>query len=186
PAIDAWVLEEALRQKAAWMATGTGPEVVGVNISPATLRDPEFPARVQATLLRHGVPSEALEVEIPEDVAACDIDAIAPVLHELIADGVRLSLDDFGGGNSALAHLLRLPVDQVKLDRSIVAGLPGGARERAILRAVATLAQGMEIPLLAEGIETEAQREALLAEGCTVMQGWLFGHAVPAAELVPR
>ncbi|SHJ64618.1 diguanylate cyclase (GGDEF) domain-containing protein [Roseomonas rosea] len=186
PAIDAWVLEEALRQKAAWMKAGTGPEVVGVNISPATLRDIEFPARVQASLARHGVAPEALEVEIPEDVAARDIDAIAPVLHELIADGVRLSLDDFGGGSSALAHLLRLPVDQVKLDRSIVAGLPGGARERAILRAVATLARGMEIPLLAEGVETEAQREALVAEGCTVMQGWLFGRAVPAGELVAR
>ncbi|WP_458096985.1 putative bifunctional diguanylate cyclase/phosphodiesterase [Roseomonas sp. WA12] len=186
PAIDAWVLNEALRQKAAWMAAGKGPEVVGVNISPATLRDPDFPARVQATLARYGVAAEALEIEIPEDVAARDIDAVAPVLHELIADGVRLSLDDFGGGSSALAHLLRLPVDQVKLDRSIVAGLPGGARERAILRAVATLARGMEIPLLAEGVETEAQREALLTEGCTVMQGWLFGRAVPAGELVPR
>ncbi|MBP0445962.1 bifunctional diguanylate cyclase/phosphodiesterase [Roseomonas sp. SSH11] len=186
PSIDAWVLEEALRQKAAWTAAGTGPEVVGINISPATLRDPEFPARVQATLVRYGVTPEALEVEIPEDVAARDIDAIAPVLNELIADGVRLSLDDFGGGSSALAHLLRLPVDQVKLDRSIVEGLPGGARERAILRAVATLARGMEIPLLAEGVETEAQREALLAEGCTVMQGWLFGRAVRAEELVAR
>ncbi|WP_338662540.1 EAL domain-containing protein [Pararoseomonas sp. SCSIO 73927] len=186
PEIDAWVLNEALRQKAAWRAAGTGPEIVGVNISPVTLRDQEFPARVQAALALYGVPPEELEVEIPEDVAARDLDAIAPVLHELIADGVRLSLDDFGGGRSALAHLLRLPVDQVKLDRSIVAGLPGGARERAILRAVATLARGMEIPLLAEGVETEAQREALLAEGCTVMQGWLFGRAVPAGELMAR
>jgi diguanylate cyclase (GGDEF)-like protein len=186
PAIDAWVLDEALRQKAAWMAAGEGPEIVGVNISPTTLRDPEFPARVSATLARYGVAPEALEVEIPEDVAARDLDAIAPVLHELIADGVRLSLDDFGGGRSALAHLLRLPVDQVKLDRSIVAGLPGGARERAILRAVTILAKGMEIPLLAEGVETEAQREALLEEGCVVMQGWLFGRAVSAGDLVAR
>jgi EAL domain-containing protein (putative c-di-GMP-specific phosphodiesterase class I) len=186
PAIDAWVLDEALRQKAAWMAAGEGPEIVGVNISPTTLRDPEFPARVAATLARYGVAPEALEIEIPEDVAARDLDAIAPVLHELIADGVRLSLDDFGGGRSALAHLLRLPVDQVKLDRSIVAGLPGGARERAILRAVTILAKGMEIPLLAEGVETEAQREALIEEGCVVMQGWLFGRAVSAGELVAR
>jgi len=186
PAIDAWVLEEALRQKAAWMAAGTGPEVVGVNISPITLRDPAFPRRVSAALARYCVPAESLEVEIPEVVAARDLDAIAPVLYELIAEGVRLSLDDFGGGSSALAHLLRLPVDQVKLDRSIVAGLPGGARERAILRAVSTLARGMEIPLLAEGVETEEQRQALLEEGCLVMQGWLFGRAVPAGRLAAR
>lgn len=186
PGIDAWVLEEALRQKAAWLATASGPEVVGINISPHTLRDPAFPRRVSAALARYRVPAEALEVEIPEVVAARDLDAIAPVLYELIAEGVRLSLDDFGGGSSALAHLLRLPVDQVKLDRSIVAGLPGGARERAILRAVSTLARGMEIPLLAEGVETEEQREALLQEGCTVMQGWLFGRAVPAGLLVAR
>ena len=186
PAIDAWVLDEALRQKAAWALAGTGPEVVGVNISPVTLGDPGFPARVAESLARHGVSAHALEVEIPEVVAARDLDAIAPVLHELIADGVRLSLDDFGGGSSALAHLLRLPVDQVKLDRSIVAGLPGGARERAILRAVAALADGMEIPLLAEGVETEEQRDALLQEGCFVMQGWLFGRAVTPAELLAR
>jgi diguanylate cyclase (GGDEF)-like protein len=185
PAIDAWVLDTALRQKRAWAICGGGPDVVGVNISPATLRDPGFPAQVVASLARHNVQPEALEVEIPEDVAARDLDAIAPVLHELIGEGVRLSLDDFGGGSSAIAHLLRLPVEQVKLDRSIVAGLPGGARERAILRAVAALAQGMEIPLLAEGVETEGQVEALLQEGCTVMQGWLFGRAVPADELVP-
>lgn len=183
PAIDAWVLEEALRQKADWLAAGLGPEVVGVNISSFTLRDPGFPARVSASLARHGVDARWLEVEIPEVVAASDIDSIAPVLHALIGDGVRLSLDDFGGGNSALAHLLRLPVDQVKLDRSIVAGLPGGARERATLRAVAALAQGMGIPLLAEGVETQAQREALLSEGCFIMQGWLFGRAVLAGEL---
>ncbi|WP_052401346.1 putative bifunctional diguanylate cyclase/phosphodiesterase [Muricoccus aerilatus] len=183
PAIDAWVLEETLRQKAAWMAAGSGPEVVGVNISPLTLRDPGFPARVSSSLARYGVDARWLEVEIPEVVAASDIDSIAPVLHQLIAYGVRLSLDDFGGGSSALAHLLRLPVDQVKLDRSIVAGLPSGERERAILRAVAALAQGMEIPLLAEGVETEAQRDALLSEGCFIMQGWLFGRAVLAEEL---
>jgi len=186
PMIDTWVLDTALRQKAAWDAAGTGPEVIGVNISPASLRDPGFPAQVAALLARHGVAPEALEVEIPEDVAACDLDAMVPVLHELTADGVRLSLDDFGGGRSALAHLLRLPVNQVKLDRSIVAGLPGGARERAILRAVATLARGMEIPLLAEGVETEIQRQALLKEGCAAMQGWLFGRGVPAGELASR
>ncbi len=185
PRIDAWVLETALRQKRAWAVLGRGPAVVGVNISPATLRDPAFPDAVMACLSRHGVSPEELEVEIPEDVAARDLDAIAPVLHDLIGEGVRLSLDDFGGGLSALAHLLRLPVDQVKLDRSIVAGLPGGAREKAILRAVSALARGMEIPLLAEGVETEEQVEALLAEGCTVMQGWLFGRAVSADTLVP-
>lgn len=186
PRIDAWVLEEALRQKAAWMAAGTGPGVIGINISPNTLRDPAFPRRVSAALARHRVSAEALEVEIPEVMAARDLDPIVPVLHELIAQGVRLSLDDFGGGSSALAHLLRLPVDRVKLDRSIVSGLPGGARERAILRAVATLARGMAIPILAEGVETEEQREALLQEGCAMMQGWLFGHAVPAGLLAAR
>ena len=185
PQIDAWVLDTALRQKRDWARRAGSPAVIGVNISPITLRDPNFPDAVMASLSRHNVSPEELEVEIPEDVAARDLDTIAPVLHDLIGEGVRLSLDDFGGGLSALAHLLRLPVDQVKLDRSIVAGLPGGSREKAILRAVSALARGMEIPLLAEGVETEAQMEALLAEGCTVMQGWLFGRAVAADALVP-
>ncbi len=185
PALDEWVLETALRQARDWAGLAGAPPLVGINISAVSLRDPGFPPRVASALLRHGVPAAALEIEIPEDVAARDLDALEPVLEALRALGVRLALDDFGGGLSSVAHLVRLPVDVVKLDRSVVAGLPGGVRERAVLRAVAGIARSMHIPLLAEGVEDEAQAFALRREGCGFMQGYLYGRPVPAGELVP-
>ena len=98
--------------------------------------------------------------------------------------GVGLALDDFGGGLSSVSHLVCLPVHLLKLDRSIVAGLPG-ERERTLLRAVMSLADGLSIPVMAEGIETEAQSFALRREGCTLMQGYLYGRPAPADVLVP-
>ena len=184
PAIDAYVLEAALGQMQEWAGVQGAPPLVAVNISAISLRDRTFPARVAEALLRHRLPASLLEIEIPEDIAARDLGQLEEVLKGLQAIGVQLALDDFGGGLSSVAHLVRLPVDVVKLDRSIVAGLPGGARERAVLRAVAGVAQSMSIPLLAEGIETEAQMFALRREGCEIMQGYLYGRPVPAAELV--
>ncbi len=92
---------------------------------------------------------------------------------------------DFGGGLSSVAHLVRLPVDVAKLDRSVAAGLPGGARERAVLRAVAGITQSMNILLLAEDVETEAQAFVLRRHGCGIMQGFLYGRPVAAAEQLP-
>lgn len=184
PALDEWVLEAALRQARDWVGQPGAPGVVAVNLSAATLRDPALPARVAAALLRHGVPAAMLEIEVPETVAARDLEAIAPLLEELRAMGVRIALDDFGGGLSSVCHLVRLPIDLVKLDRSIVAGLPG-RHERVILHAVMALADSLSIPVLAEGIETEAQDFILRREGCRTMQGYRFGRPMPADALVP-
>jgi EAL domain-containing protein (putative c-di-GMP-specific phosphodiesterase class I) len=98
--------------------------------------------------------------------------------------GVRLALDDFGAGHSSLAHALRLPVQRLKLDRSIVSELPQGVRSRAMLRAITALARSMEIELLAEGVETEAQAYALRREGVTLVQGYLYGVPQPASALI--
>lgn len=185
PAIDAWVLDASLRQMRDWAGVPGAPLLAAINISALSLRDGGFPARVAAALLRHALPASVLEIEIPEDIAARDLDQVEAVLAGLRAIGVQLALDDFGGGLSSVAHLVRLPVDVVKLDRSIVAGLPDGMRERAVLRAVSGIARSMAIPLLAEGIETEEQVFVLRREGCEVMQGYLFGRPVPAAALVP-
>ncbi len=108
-----------------------------------------------------------------------------PVLHGLRAIGVLLALADFGGGLSSVAHVVRLPVDVVKLDRSVVMGLPGGKREWAVLRAVAGITRSINIPLLAEGIENPSQVAALRREGCEIMQGYFYGRPVSAAELTP-
>lgn len=185
PAIDAWVLEAALQQMQEWAGLPGTPPLVAINISATSLRDPSFPARVAEALMRHRLPASSLEIEIPEDIAVRDLDSVEQVLNGLRAIGIKLALDDFGGGLSSVAHLVRLPVDLVKLDRSIVSGLPGGTRERAMLRAVAGIARSMNIPLLAEGIESEAQVFALRREGCEIIQGFLYSRPVSAVELVP-
>lgn len=183
--IDLWVLEEALATKRAWAGRREAPPVIAINVSAPSLREVGFAELVMEALRRHGVPPEELEIEIPEDVPARDLDAMAQTLEALCSQGVRLSLDDFGGGASSMAHLVQLPVNRVKLDRSIVRGLPGGARESAILRAVAAVARSLEIELLGEGVENEGQSFALRGQGCTAMQGFFYGRPMPADELVP-
>ncbi|MGI4944722.1 MAG: putative bifunctional diguanylate cyclase/phosphodiesterase [Janthinobacterium lividum] len=185
PALDIWVLDAALTQMSAWVGMPGAPGIAAINISAATLSDPAFPARVGTALLRHRVPAEMLEIEVPEDVATRDLDAIAPVLEDLRALGVRLALDDFGGGLSSISHLIRLPVGLVKLDRSIIAGLPGSS-ERAMLRAVVAMAGSLGLPVLAEGVETDAQLFSVRREGCTLVQGYLFGRPMAADVLVPQ
>jgi diguanylate cyclase (GGDEF)-like protein len=183
--IDFWVLWEALATKRRWAGRQGAPEVVAINITGTTLRDPGFPAQVRAALDMHEVPPEELEIEIPEDIPARDLQALAQNLEELRDMGVRLSLDDFGGGASSMAHLVQLPVGRVKLDRSIVRALPEGERESAILSAVATLARSLKIEMVAEGVEKDSQAAALRAQGCYIMQGWLYGRPLPADLLVP-
>jgi diguanylate cyclase (GGDEF)-like protein len=183
--IDFWVMWEAVATKRRWAGRPGAPAAVAINITGGTLRDPAFPAQLRGALEQHGVAAEELEVEIPEDIPARDLPALAQNLETLRAMGVRLSLDDFGGGVSSMAHLVQLPVQRVKLDHSIVRRLPDGKREVAVLGAVATLAQGLKIELVAEGVEKEAQAAALRAEGCFVMQGWLYGRPLAADLLVP-
>ncbi len=183
--IDLWVLEEALATKRRWACRPDAPPVVAINVSGASLREPGFAEVVMEALGRYDIAPDELEIEIPEDVPARDLDALAYTLDALCSHGVRLSLDDFGGGASSMAHLVKLPVNRVKLDRSIVRGLPGGARENAILRAVAAVARSLNIELLGEGVEKEEQTAALRDQGCTVVQGFLYGAPMTADELVP-
>jgi diguanylate cyclase (GGDEF)-like protein len=185
PAIDAWVLDTALATKRSWAARPGAPPLVAINISISSMRDPAFVQQVSLALLRHGLLAQELEIEISEDLPARDLDVMAPILAQLSRLGVQLALDDFGAGASSLAHLVRLPVNRVKLDRSIVGALPGGSAEGAILRAAVALARSLEIEVLAEGVETELQAAALRREGCTAMQGWLYGRPLEADALVP-
>lgn len=184
PAIDAWVLETALRQITAWDGLAGAPPLVSVNISAVGLQDVGFADQVARALLRHGIRASRLEIEIPEDLAVQDLPAVEATLAGLHALGVRLALDDFGSGHSSLPHVVRLPVDRLKLDRSIVSGLPEDAKARAVLHATMALTRDLGIEVIGEGVETRAQAEALHRAGCTLLQGWLIGRPVPAAVLL--
>lgn len=183
--LDRFVLSRAVGLLAEWGARPDAPANLGINISIATLHDAGFADEVAEALRAAGVEPSRLEIEIPEDLAIRDLPAVARTLAALREVGVTLALDDFGGGHSGLPHVVRLPVQRLKLDRSITAGLPDDPKSYAVLRATMALARGMGIEVIGEGVETEAQAFALRRAGCHIIQGWLVGRPMRAEELVP-
>lgn len=183
--LDRFVLRRAVDIIASWGDRADAPLHLGINISIATLHDVGFAKEVADILSSRGVAPERLEIEIPEDLAIRDLASVARTLSALREVGVPLSLDDFGGGHSGLPHVVRLPVQRLKLDRSIVAGLPDDPKSYAVLRATMALARGMGIEVIGEGVETQAQAFALRRAGCHIIQGWLIAKPMPAGLLLP-
>lgn len=183
--LDRFVLHRAISLLAQWSGRSDAPPSLGINISVATLHDPGFAIEVREALEQAGVAPERLEIEIPEDLAIRDLPGVQRTLQALREVGVPLALDDFGGGHSGLPHVVRLPVQRLKLDRSIVAELPHDPKAVAVLRATIALARGMGIEVVGEGVETEAQAFALRRAGCHVMQGWLIARPMAPERMVP-
>lgn len=177
-----FVLREALRRGQDWAAAGrTMP--LSVNVSPKSLVDLELPAQVAALLDEYGIDPALLTLEIKEDSPAGDSDRHLPVLRRLDAIGVRLAVDDFGTGYSSLAYLRRLPVDEVKIDRSFVQGMATDPGELAIVRAVVDLARHFDLRVVAEGVESERTLSLLADMGCDIGQGFLFSRPLPYDRL---
>jgi diguanylate cyclase (GGDEF)-like protein len=178
-----WVLETACRQIATWAdAKETAHLVISVNISARQFRQPDFVERVLATLDRCGANPNNLKLELTESMLADNIDDLIAKMIELKRHGVRFSLDDFGTGYSSLGYLRRLPLDQLKIDRSFVQNIHADAGSGAIVKAIVALSQALGLPALAEGVETEEQREFLAGLGCHSYQGYLFSRPVPVEE----
>lgn len=177
------VLEGACRQLAAWAERAeTASLSVAVNVSPRQFRQADFADRVLAVLETTGANPKSLELEITESLLVEDLEATIAIMHALRSRGLRFSLDDFGTGYSSLAYLKRLPLDQLKIDGSFVRDMLGDATSRAIAHAIIWLSREMHLPLLAEGVETEEQRDCLAALGCHTYQGYLFSPPVPAEQ----
>ncbi|BCJ56366.1 hypothetical protein Asp14428_78410 [Actinoplanes sp. NBRC 14428] len=179
-ALGTWVRNEALSQLARWRADGTvdGDFYLSINASPRQLEDPRLPVIVAGELRRYGVPASAVAVEMTESVMADGGGIAARVLYELRQLGLRLLVDDFGTGFSALGYLRRFPVTGVKIDRSFVSGLGESAEDEEIVRAVVAMSRALGLSIVAEGVETRVQRDALAAVGVTQAQGWLWGPGV--------
>jgi diguanylate cyclase (GGDEF)-like protein len=171
-----WVLLTAC-QDAARLPEGI---VVAVNASPLQFRTGNFLKSVERALTLSAIPASRLEIEITEGVLLQNSNAIMSTLNELHSMGVKLAMDDFGTGYSSLGQLAKLPFDTIKIDRSLVGE---STKQRAIVRAIATLGSGLGVNTLVEGIETEEQRAHAAADGCKSAQGYLFGKAVPASAL---
>jgi diguanylate cyclase (GGDEF)-like protein/PAS domain S-box-containing protein len=177
-AIGDFVLNEACRQLATWTNAGSCPEhlTIGVNVSGRELRDPELAKRVAATLQRHGIAPNRLVLEVTENALLAELGDAHRAIEGLAKLGVRIALDDFGTGYSTLAHLRQLQTDILKIDRTFVSQLGGQSRDREIIAAVTGMAHALGMTAVAEGVETEAQREELVAIGCDAAQGYLFAR----------
>ena len=180
-AIGDWVLQEAVDRARHWHDRGLRV-VTAVNVSALQFHKPDFVARV-AELLRHsGLPPQLLELELTESILIQDAQEALTRLESLALLGVRLSIDDFGTGYSSLAYLKRVPIHQLKIDRSFVDGLPGDESDAAIVRAIVEMGRALRLQVIAEGVETEPQRLFLKRAGCHHYQGFLFARALPAPE----
>jgi diguanylate cyclase (GGDEF)-like protein/PAS domain S-box-containing protein len=183
--IDSFVLDEACRQLAAWGSEGGTWDdfVISVNVSGRQLRDRGLVDRVAAALERHGIAPSRLCLEITETALIGELGDANRVLESISNLGVRIALDDFGTGYSTLAHLQRLRADILKIDRSFIAQLGRGTRDREIIAAVTAMAHALGMTVVGEGIETDNQLDNLVAMDCDEGQGYVFAPPVAPAEI---
>ncbi|MCX4622547.1 putative bifunctional diguanylate cyclase/phosphodiesterase [Streptomyces albogriseolus] len=181
PQLTEYVLETALGQVAEWRSQGLFVPVA-VNVSPRDVHSPGFAGSVAARLARYGVPAGALQLEITEHVLLEDPTRAADTLNALTGHGVKMSLDDFGTGYSSLVHLRRLPVSELKIDRSFVARLAIDAEDAEIVRCTIDLAHSLGLLVVAEGVEDDETWERLRDLRCDAVQGWLVAAAMPPDE----
>ena len=178
------VLAEACTQLARWTTLPGGRRVrVSVNVTPGQLSSPELPLIVSADLARHGLAGDRLVLEITETGGLMDTATSYIVCHELRRLGVRLSMDDFGTGLSSMARLRDLPIDEVKIDRSFITGIDQDEGRRRFVGGVLAFAAQVGLAVVAEGVEREAERDALTELGCHRAQGFLFSRPVPAGSI---
>ena len=181
--IGEWVLREACRQNRAWQDAGLIAVPVGVNVSALQFRQPDFPDRVAAVLGDTGLAPEFLELEITESVIMHSAEAAIATVRRLKSSGVKMSIDDFGTGYSSLSYLKQFPIDRLKLDQSFVRGLPGNPDDLAISSAVLAMAKALNLKVIAEGVETQAQMDLLFSRHCDELQGYYFSRPLPADDV---
>jgi diguanylate cyclase (GGDEF)-like protein len=174
--IGRWVLSEACRQWRAWKDADVPSLRLSINVSGVQMKDRELPRLLADTLARCDMPGKSLELEITENAMMEDEEEASRSLEELKREGVRVALDDFGTGYSSLSYVKRFPVDAIKIDRSFVADVCEDPEARAITSAIIALAHELDLTVIAEGVETEAQERSLARLGCDQLQGYRFGR----------
>ena len=178
--IGRWVIEQACRQLARWATRGPLQGLtLSVNVSARQFRSPGFVDEVLAEVARFGTRADRLKLEITESLAIDDFDASVAKLRALRSAGILLSIDDFGTGNSSLTYLTRLPLSQLKIDKSFVDDLPDSPSAAMVAQAIIAMGGGLGLHVIAEGVENPAQRDFLAAHGCHAYQGYLFGKPMP-------
>jgi EAL domain-containing protein (putative c-di-GMP-specific phosphodiesterase class I) len=181
-AIGRWVLREACRQNRAWQDAGMPELPVAVNLSALQFQQSDLADEVARALQDCGLPSACLDLELTESAIMRDAEKAIATMGALKKIGVKLSLDDFGTGYSSLNQLKRLPLDKLKIDQSFVRGLPRDHYDLAISTAIIGMGKALNLRVVAEGVETAEQLEALQARGCHEIQGYYIARPLPADD----
>jgi diguanylate cyclase (GGDEF)-like protein len=188
--IGAWVLKTACTEAQSWVRRGLPPVRISINLSARQFQQDDFVRQVSTILAETGLDPSRLELEITESVAMDNADHTVSMLRRMQDLGVRLTIDDFGTGYSSLSYLKRFPLHALKIDRSFVQDIASDPRNAAVAQAIVALGHGLDIDVIAEGVETEEQRSLLQAQGCQALQGYLFSRPLPperfGALLRPR
>ncbi|MBD8880687.1 EAL domain-containing protein [Rhodanobacter sp. 7MK24] len=182
--IGEWVLDEACRQMRAWHDAGHPQWTIAVNLSAVQFGHDGLIELVRGTLARHALAPRFLTLEITESTAMSDVEASLATLQQLKDMGVNISIDDFGTGYSSLLYLKRLPATELKIDKGFVRDLAIGTEDAAIVSAIVALGQTLNLKIVAEGVETAAQKAFLTRIGCDSLQGFMLGEPMPAKEFI--
>jgi len=178
-----WAFEKAVKQNKAWQDMGLPCIRMAVNLSIVQLHNPKFAKNVERILNEAGLSPEYLELEITESVATKEADNILSILNELKQLGTTISIDDFGTEYSSLNRLKQLPIDRIKIDMHFIQGIEGSEKDQAITKVIISLAKGLGLEVLAEGVETKPQLEFLNKKMCDEAQGFYYYHPMPKEKI---
>jgi diguanylate cyclase (GGDEF)-like protein/PAS domain S-box-containing protein len=181
--VGAWIIDAACRQIATWLADGTGPVRVAVNVASRQFVEGDLAQLVRDALTRHHTPPELLELELTETSLMSNAERTITVLKSLKALGIKVAIDDFGTGYSSLAYLQRFPIDKLKIDIAFVRDITTNPNDAAIALAIISMAHSLKLQVVAEGVETRAQLEYLRRSRCDEIQGYFYSKPLPPDEL---
>lgn len=181
--IDQWVMTTAMQQVRQWYNKGFKPGVLALNLAMKQLHKKDFVALLEKLLMETPFKPQWLELEITEGKIMTNPEDAINILKQISQLGIQLAVDDFGTGYSSLSYLKRLPIDKLKIDQSFIRDLPDDNEDVAISRAIIALAKSLNLSVIAEGVETKAQKDFLVANGCANIQGYFYGKPMPAAEM---
>ena len=184
--LDEWVMKTAMTQFAHWYHSGLNPGVLALNLTMVQLKNERFVNTLQELLAETGCQPQWLELEVTEGQIMQDSNLAIQILNQLKALGISLAIDDFGTGYSSLSQLKRLPINKLKIDQSFIRDLPKDEDDVMISKSIIALSKNMGLTVIAEGVETEAQKDFLLANGCHYIQGYLYSKPMSATDIEPK
>jgi|GEM_PF-3202929 diguanylate cyclase (GGDEF)-like protein len=184
--IDYWVLNTTCKQYKEWLDTKKMSQPISINVSAHELKQKGYAQNVLAVLRKHKIPAEKVILEITETSLIDNLEIARPILHELYDNGIRIAIDDFGTGYFSFQHLVSLPISEVKIDLTFVKGITTDKKKHAVCKFILKLAKALDLDVVAEGVETEEQVEALKELGCRVVQGFYYHKPVTADKLFEK